>query len=1085
MASPDAGAPFRRVARADLNVLIGGFETRRKRPPRKHPLAATSLVLDQAGERAHLGFAGGEVCSMRVVQGTTPDGDVRSRFVVEDVTRAQDAVASSSTSRETEASEENDSSTNLNFAIHQLCFVPTFRCVVARAEAGVTVHYHGVEGEGEGESTRVFCIPNSRNASAIAVDTTGTHSTQIAVVCPERKKKVVVYEIPEYPKLKQLDRFGKENTGIASPKENGLFRVAYERILGSAYPARTASWHAGTLVVGTPRGVVCVSLLDGLAEPLPGAHGDASRRTENLDSRRKKLLDKSRLVLAGLGPIRPNDEAYDTMFGGGVYGDGDDDDGGRAESNPVHPAIAAAPNGVLALAPTGELLRAWLDCDETRDGGGGETEKRASLALGAPAVETPISLTCAFPFAVLVSKSATVATVVDCVGTAPEDNYCVSFCVSGNACNGKHDVQNETQNALLVAGAPIGPALGRGDDVGNELCVSSFSCPASSSALVAVRGGLVEMHRRRSTRERVVALLVALRIEGTFWGFPKSRTTVSPTTDTFLYKKKEAVSLADARGRDVGDEWKHENGLRCGRSSFAIHMRAEAGFLAVARLDFEYAVSLWRSVGDAVQIAELLPYFTRQAGSKTAFRGAVAANKVSAGSENTECGFVSRLGARERFAAVGGTPIVCDLETVFACALRSVLPVSTLEKKLLSAKKTLVEYLEKRPLANGDALKRRGDTLVLVLWAETGNVTKLERALGGTVDGVEKGTELVAAQMYARDVDVAVLGPVLVTRGRFFARALLFAKLEKDDDQALETYAGLARGALTEALCEPGFGGAGCGAEPVSHTCAQLASALIRERCRDDLRGLHRPSDEAVARWTRRHVSWILETSPSDGVETLGVPRVMRSVDCEFALAMCATAKATQTVVWQVLKNRIAPFAPDRQNESAHTAFAVATWRAWDDENENENGQSGDTTCVASPASLLAFLLKKPIRFDAQRTLQAIDPDQLSSSSARGLLALGLVHGARVAPRSLPKKFSQFVFALAELRGAVGDHVAAYRLLTEVAMAEAAADAYVERLGETAVAAKEKVIEILGRPNRGTDKEQAAPTFSLRGKQYL
>ncbi len=55
----------------------------------------------------------------------------------------------------------------------------------------------------------------------------------------------------------------------------------------------------------------------------------------------------------------------------------------------------------------------------------------------------------------------------------------------------------------------------------------------------------------------------------------------------------------------------------------------------------------------------------------------------------------------------------------------------------------------------------------------------------------------------------------------------------------------------------------------------------------------------------------------------------------------------------------------------------------------------------------------------------------------------------------------------------------------EAAVDEAGADAYGERLGETAVAAKEKVIEILGRPNRGTDKEQAAPTFSLRGKQYL
>tara|TARA_B110000977_G_scaffold133666_1_gene170218 strand:+ start:3917 stop:7006 length:3090 start_codon:yes stop_codon:yes gene_type:complete len=1018
----DAGAPFRRVARADLDALVGGFESRGELQGARDPLTATALIMDPAGENVHVGFATGEVCSLRVVQGTTPAGDVCTRFVVDDLTRVQEALASTSSTTEPEAPDVSSS----NFSIRELISVPTLRCVTARADAGVTVHYHGHQ-----STRKVFCIPNTANSSAIATDTTGKYPTRVAVVCPEGKKKVVVYELPDYSNISEKVNKTKNQPTV-------VFSIAFERILGSAFPVLTVAWHGGTWVVSTPSSVVRVRLKDGLAEPLIDTSGNNSSRKNNRNIKRRDDL-------SSLAPVRPSDQGYDAMFGGsGVIVDK-----AREDIKLIDPSLAPAfdvsgkTNGVLALGPDGALTRVWLDGsrgsddsdDDKEDEKGSEDEEAHSYTRSislVTSVEAPINdlvnLTCAPPFAVLASRNG--ATVVDCVGNAPGDACKVSLGVSKDG--------RDIDAPLLVAGAPFGAALGRGDDTGNEEG-HAFSCAASSSSLVAARGAVVEMHRQRSTRERVVSLLAALRLE-------------------------EAVQLADQRGGDVGGD-------------FVLQTRAEAGFLAVARLDFSYAVSLWRSVSDEIHLSELLPYFTRQGGSKTAFRGSIRAETISAGVENTPDSFVTRLGARERFAELGGAPTVADLETVIASALPSVLPISELESKcLLPAKRRLVSYINQRveEMSSGDALKRRGDTLVLVLWAETGNAGALENALDGT-ELREKKIE--------RDIDVTVLGPVLITSGRYFARAFVFSNLEGDDDAALDVYQAIANGELVEAASEP-RGGAGASRDDkdVAITAARLASDLIRRKCRDDLRGDSRPDDKAVAQWTRRHVPWILSVSPTEGVAALGVQRVMCSVDLEFVLAMHTDTGTSHADTVKILANRIAPFAADRSNGKAHTAFIVEAWKAWDEnENEKENERVDSSDSFVSPESLTHFLQKEPKRVDAFRALQHIDPNAITSSSIRGRLALGLIDGVRVVSPKLPEKYKTFSKPIAELRGALGDHVAGYRLLTEIAGDDLAAQDYVSRFGSDASAARDKVVEILGRKKSDEARE---PLFSLRGKVW-
>jgi hypothetical protein len=206
-----------------------------------------------------------------------------------------------------------------------------------------------------------------------------------------------------------------------------------------------------------------------------------------------------------------------------------------------------------------------------------------------------------------------------------------------------------------------------------------------------------------------------------------------------------------------------------------------------------------------------------------------------------------------------------------------------------------------------------------------------------------------------------------------------------------------------------------------------------------------------------------------------------------------------------VLRDRIAPFAPDRANGDAHTAFFVALWELKEEDAEVKDAEASDEsisqrsrddairetlraetttplvsgTDEVSEESLVSFLRREPSRVDAHAALAALDPNAVTSSSVRGMLALGLVTGVRVAPPAIPKALARHAFALAELRGAVGDHVAAYRLLAEVARDADAAEAHVARFGEEARRARDRVLELATRPPRLEDPK---PRFSLRGK---
>ena len=698
-----------------------------------------------------------------------------------------------------------------------------------------------------------------------------------------------------------------------------------------------------------------------------------------------------------------------------------------------------------------------------------------------------LDVTCAFPFAVAAPVNGGAARAVDLTGLAPGDSHALALGVSGDAAAKDRD-SRANESRLLIAGAPGGAALGRGDDEKND--ESLFSCPASASSLLAARGGVLELHRARSTRERVMELAVAVRLE-------------------------EAVALADARGADV-DANDEPSGFPSvsgknptKKAPFAVAARAECGFLAASlRLDFALAVSLWRSAGSELSLSELLPYFPRQGGSKTSFRGGVEASAVGAGAENDAARFVSRLGAREMASTKRDvkTPFVADLETVVSSHESQPTP-SEIEVICRDAKSNFASLFASRPALHGDPRKRRLDTLTLRLWAETGDAGALERALAGSESNekanASKESHTSEHTVGERDVDVSVLGPALTASGRHFARALSYWRLEKDDDAAFETYASLAFGELVEAPCEP-RGGAAASFGSSTLAAARLASCLFRERCRDDLRGAARPDDEAVARWTRRHLVWILRHSPEDGVAVLSTPRVARAAEFPFVLESLVSANASRATRVSVLRDRIAPFAPDRANGDAHTAFFVALWELKEEDAEVKDAEASDelndasrisderrepsletTTPLVSgkdevsEESLVSFLRREPSRVDAHAALAALDPNAVTSSSVRGMLALGLVTGVRVAPPAIPKALARHAFALAELRAAVGDHVAAYRLLAEVARDADAAEAHVARFGEDARRARDRVLELATRPPRLEDPK---PRFSLRGK---
>ena len=1134
----DAGAPFRLVARADLDELVGGFQPRGERapgrPPR-HPVTATALLFDPGGETLHVACAGAEVCvaHCRVAQGTTPSGDVRSRFVVDDVTPSPRPPASPHTSAASSRPEPTSRVQVVDRTIRELCAVRSARAVAARADAGVEVHYYDDRSSSDARTNgasfsvttndanrptrRVFVIPDTANATAIASDAF-SHQTasRVAVASPGGRKRVVVYEVPPY-----WDLVGKEN----NKGNHVVFDIAYDIVLGLAHPVQTMAWLGATLVIGAPRGAVFVRVATGMAEPLVlnfSGKRDAVRRDKSSRARNA--------ALAALAPKRPSPDgaSYDTMFGSERSRRVKEDTKETEETAAAAPALAVSfsfdsfsfrrsdaeptPDGsVVARAPDGTLLRVWLpgadeDVEDEEEDEGVEDEeddldafsnadKGARVLILDDAFTSffarseRLDVTCAFPFAVAAPVTGGAARAVDLTGLAPGDSHALALGVSGDGAAKDRD-SRANESRLLIAGAPGGAALGRGDDEKND--ERFFSCPASASSLLAARGGVLELHRARSTRERVVELAVAGRLE-------------------------EAVALADARGADV-DANDEPSGFPTvsgktptKKTPFAVAARAECGFLAASlRLDFALAVSLWRSAGSALSLSELLPYFPRQGGSKTSFRGGVEASAVGAGAENDAARFVSRLGAREIASTKRDvkTPFVADLETVVSSHSSQPTPIK-IEVICRDAKSHFASLFASRPALHGDPRKRRLDTLTLRLWAETGDAGALERALAGSESNekanASKESHTSEHTVGERDVDVSVLGPALTASGRHFARALSYWRLEKDDDAAFETYASLAFGELVEAPCEPSRGGAAASFGSSTLAAARLASCLFRERCREDLRGAARPDDEAVARWTRRHLVWILRHSPEDGVAVLATPRVKRAAEFPFVLESLVSANASRATRVSVLRDRIAPFAPDRANGDAHTAFFVALWELKEEEVKVRDAEVSDelndasrisdarrepslettTTLVSGKdevsdeESLVSFLRREPSRVDARAALAALDPNAVTSSSVRGMLALGLVTGVRVAPPAIPKALARHAFALAELRGAVGDHVAAYRLLLEVARDADAAEAHVVRFGEEARRARDRVLELANRPPR---LEDPTPRFSLRGK---
>ena len=244
----DAGAPFRMVARADLDVLVGGFQPRGERAagraPR-HPVTATALLFDPGGETLHVACAGAEVCvaHCRVAQGTTPSGDVRARFVVDDVTPSPRPAPSPEVAPF--RPEPSPHVPVVDRTIRELCAISgNRRCVAARADSGVEVHYYDARCSSDARGTtnassektnassesRVFVIPDTAGASAVASDVSASASASaerkayVAVASPGGRKRVVVYAVPPL-----LTTRGEATV---------VFDIAADIILGLAHPAR-------------------------------------------------------------------------------------------------------------------------------------------------------------------------------------------------------------------------------------------------------------------------------------------------------------------------------------------------------------------------------------------------------------------------------------------------------------------------------------------------------------------------------------------------------------------------------------------------------------------------------------------------------------------------------------------------------------------------------------------------------------------------------------------------------------------------------------------------------------------------------
>ena len=368
----------------------------------------------------------------------------------------------------------------------------------------------------------------------------------------------------------------------------------------------------------------------------------------------------------------------------------------------------------------------------------------------------------------------------------------------------------------LVAGAPRGVPLasarrvtpssrssdGKEKSNGRGLGSMVFSPPepfeAAAPTVVVVRGASVEVRRAIAVEAELRGMLAAAR------GSP------SPVS-----KLRAAVALARAASED-GVGTATAESPEPGSVDVLAAVEAAAGHAAMRELAFAFAAERFAAAAALVDPIEVAAYFPterpdfilgkRGAEKKTAaeggaFRGVADADALLGETRKVHWGthappedvakiIAETLRRREeatrRRNSRRTTPAVSDPNgggTQTESSLQK--PFQSLPELLLDAKRAACRYFETSlsfPLPPGDARKRRLETLLARLRAETGAAGALEASL---------------ADDSAHDVDPAVAAYYCDARGRRLAHATITAR--SDAEAALDEWAAIARGEAVEA----------------------------------------------------------------------------------------------------------------------------------------------------------------------------------------------------------------------------------------------------------------------------------------------
>ena len=368
----------------------------------------------------------------------------------------------------------------------------------------------------------------------------------------------------------------------------------------------------------------------------------------------------------------------------------------------------------------------------------------------------------------------------------------------------------------LVAGAPRGVPLasarrvtsssrssdGKKKSNGRGLGSGVFSpepFEAAAPTVVVVRGASVEVRRAIAVEAELRGMLAAAR------GSP------SPVS-----KLRAAVALARAASEDgVGTATAESPDP--GSVDVLAAVEAAAGHAAMRELAFAFAAERFAAAADLVDPIEVAAYFPterpdfilgkRGAEKKTAaeggaFRGVADADALLGETRKVHWGThappedVAKIIAETLRRREEATRRRNSRRTTPECtqtesspppknSFRFQKPFQSLPELLLDAKRAACRYFETSlsfPLPPGDARKRRLETLLARLRAETGAAGALEASL---------------ADDSAHDVDPAVAAYYCDARGRRLAHATITAR--SDAEAALDEWAAIARGEAVEA----------------------------------------------------------------------------------------------------------------------------------------------------------------------------------------------------------------------------------------------------------------------------------------------